>query len=205
MKTPLAAAVVLAFCAGAALAQSDGEEAEAPDAAEAQPPSAGPSPETLALNPLAALDKATLDGFRDRPLFTPSRRRPEPPEEVAVEEAPPPPPPPVRAPPPPPELKLSGVVEGPGGAVAVVENADEGGRIERLRLGDQVGGWLVTAIDGSSLRLTLAEREERYRIFERKEAGAGAAAAFEDEPPPRRAGVPRRPQVPEPEGEEPDE
>ena len=41
--------------------------------------------DALALNPLAGLDKATLEGFRDAPLFTPSRTRPTPPRTPSVE------------------------------------------------------------------------------------------------------------------------
>ncbi|RXF70293.1 hypothetical protein [Hansschlegelia zhihuaiae] len=189
-------AVALALGAATALAgPSGGPVDEAADAAEDS--GAAPSPETLALNPLAALDKGSLTGFRDMPLFTPSRRRPEPPPPVAEAPPPPPPPPPARKPSPPPELKLAGVVEGPEGSIAVVENTGGGGKIERLRLGDQVGGWLVTAIDASTLKLTLDEREEQYRMFERTEPSA--ASADEETPdldvdgaPPRRPKPPRQ-------------
>jgi hypothetical protein len=162
-----------ALLASAALAQ----EPEATDK-PAAPAAAEPAPDTAALNPLAALEKEQLSGFRDMPLFTPSRRRPAPP--AAVVEAPPPPPPPPQAAPPaaPPEIKLAGVVEGPEGAVAIVEN---NGEIERLRLGDQVDGWLVTGLEGFTLKLTLDEREEEYRLFKRADAGAGTPASDDED------------------------
>jgi hypothetical protein len=173
------AALIAALAFGAATALAEPSVAPVDEAADAaEEPGAKPSPDLLALNPLAALDKGSLSGFRDMPLFTPSRRRPEPPPEVAEAPPPPPPPPPTRKPTPPPELKLAGVVAGPEGAVAVIENSADGGKIERLRLGDQVGGWLVTAIEASTLKLTLDEREEQYRMFERTES----QSAEEDAP-----------------------
>lgn len=161
--------------AGAALAQAP---EESPDVKPEAPAAAEPAPDTAALNPMATLDKGSLSGFRDMPLFTPSRRRPEPP--AAVVAAPPPPPPPVQAAPPaaPPEIKLAGVVEGPEGAVAIIEN---NGEIERLRLGDQVDGWLVTGVEGFTLKLTLDEREEEYRLFKRAEGGAAKPSSDDED------------------------
>ena len=165
-----------ALLASAALAQEP--EPEAADKPAAAPEAAEPAPDTAALNPLATLEKEQLSGFRDMPLSTPSRRRPEPP--AAVVEAPPPPPPPPQAAPPaaPPEIKLAGVVEGPEGAVAIVEN---NGEIERLRLGDQVDGWLVTGLEGFTLKLTLDEREEEYRLFKRADAGAASPSSDDED------------------------
>lgn len=182
--TLFVAAFVAALAAGSAVAQGDDEDDAADATEQTEEPAASadveapspPSAEVLALNPLAALEKSSLSGFRDMPLFTPSRRRPVPPPVVETAAAPPPPPrqePPASAP----ELKLAGVVEGPDGSVAVVDN---GGRVERLRLGDQVDGWLVTQIGPSSLKLTLDEREEEFRLFQRSEASA-ASSDDEDE------------------------
>ncbi|QZO01819.1 hypothetical protein [Chenggangzhangella methanolivorans] len=75
-------------------AEEADEPAAARDEAGTEAPASAPSPDIAALNPLAGLDKGSLAGFRDAPLFTPSRRRPAPPPAVA--EAPPPPPPPPR-------------------------------------------------------------------------------------------------------------
>lgn len=158
--------------------------------AEAEAAPGGPTADP-ALNPLAALDKRSLDAFRNLPLFTPSRRRPEPPPPVEVRAPPPAPKRPPPPPPAPPELSLAGVAIGPEGAVAVIQEQGES-RVERLRLGDQVGGWLVTAIDPDGLKVSLDEREHQYRLFEKKEAsGDPGAADPEDEVAPRKK--PRRP------------
>lgn len=170
-------ALAAALAAALAPASATADDSEAPPAGtEAGAPAAStPDP---ALNPLAAFDKSALTGFRDTPLFTPSRRRPEPPP-APVAEAPPPPPPPAEEPPPdPPSIKLSGVVQGPEGAVAFVRHEADG-RGEQLRLGDQIDGWLVTAIEAGSLKLTLDGEERDYRLFERNPEAAGKAAPSE--------------------------
>lgn len=162
---PLAVAALLGLGAAAALAAED-----EPPAAQAEE-AAAPADETL--NPLAALAKETLEGFREAPLFTPSRKRPKPPPAPVFEAARPAPPPEPPAPEPAPELKLSGVAMGPEGAVAIVQ--EQGAtRVERLRLGDQIGGWLVTGIDADRLKLTLDDREQMYRLFERSEKSSAA-------------------------------
>lgn len=116
------------------------------------------APESL--NPLSFIDASALPGFRDRPPFAPSRRPPP----ATAEPAPPsgsPPAPEVREP----NLRLTGVVGASDESVAVVQNLDVN-ETWRLRLGDSVGGWLVTAIDPMAMRLTLGEREREFRIFE---------------------------------------
>lgn len=122
-------------------------------------------PAAAALNPLSALGADSLSAFRDRPLFTPSRRAPQPP--AAVEQEPEPEPETATAPPPAPQpnLRLAGVIEGPEETVAVVEDMGSN-TVSQLRLGDMLDGWLVTAIDSSSLRLTLGEQEGEYRLFD---------------------------------------
>jgi hypothetical protein len=132
-------------------------------------------PEEAPLNPLAGLDASSLSAFRDKPLFTPSRRRPEPeaaPEPEPVVEAAPAPPPEAPAP----NLKLQGVVIGHEGAVAVLQDLDAGG-MQRLRLGDMVSGWLVTDIGDVAVRLTLGEREQEYRLFDPQARAAQAPSA----------------------------
>ncbi|GLK80170.1 hypothetical protein [Methylopila turkensis] len=124
-------------------------------------------PPPSGLNPLQSLGAASLTGFRDRPLFTPSRRPP--PAPVAdeapapLEEAAAPEPPPAVQP----SLRLTGVIEGPDESVAVIEELGSK-QVSQLRLGDMLDGWLVTAIDPAALRLTLGEREEEYRLFDPK-------------------------------------
>lgn len=122
-------------------------------------------PAEAALNPLSALGADSLSAFRDRPLFTPSRRAPQPP--AAVEPEPEQEAETATAPPPAPQpnLRLAGVIEGPEETVAVVEDMGSN-TVSQLRLGDMLDGWLVTAIDPSSLRLTLGEQEGEYRLFD---------------------------------------
>ncbi|WP_020188163.1 hypothetical protein [Methylopila sp. 73B] len=136
-----------------AATQETTEDRPAPPAAEA------------ALNPLSALGADSLSAFRDRPLFTPSRRAPQPPAAVEAEPEPEPETVTARPPAPQPNLRLAGVIEGPEETVAVVEDMGSN-TVSQLRLGDMLDGWLVTAIDSSSLRLTLGEQEGEYRLFD---------------------------------------
>lgn len=197
-----AAFLLAGACLLLALAPARADEEE-PAAGAPSDAAAAPAPDA-ALNPLSRLDKASLEAFRETPLFTPSRRRPKPPEAAEAEPPPPPPPPPAPEPAPPPEITLSGIIDGPDGAIAVVNEADEE-RTDRLRLGDQIDGWLVTTIDPMSLRLTLGEREQEYRLFEKKDEDDAAAAASPPvdamAPPPKfRPGAPAgvRPPKPKP-------
>src|SRR5215470_15163985 len=64
-------------------------------------------------NPLAAMPLDRLSETRERPLFTPSRRKP--PPEVAAEPPEPSPPPP----PAPPKLALYGIIQDEAGARAI--------------------------------------------------------------------------------------
>ena len=109
-------------------------------------------------NPLAALDKATLKGFVEQPLFEPSRQRPvaptpyvyvAPPMPAVVEQ--------------PPSLRLLGLVEGAHSLVAVVRR-NETGRTETLRPGDRIGGWVVQ-ITPASLRVVSGDRAFDYALF----------------------------------------
>lgn len=128
-------------------------------------PSLARAQDAQSLNPLSAIEKSTLQGFRERPLFSPTRRAPaleapaaeiETPAEVAAPPAPPAPQP---------NLRLTGVVEGPDESVAVVQDLDAN-ITTQLRLGDMLNGWLVTSIDPVALKLTLGERDEEFRLFD---------------------------------------
>lgn len=129
------------------------------------------SADDAVLNPLRAIEKSSLDAFLKRPLFSPSRRAPEPPTRFE------PAPPPVSElpliaayePPPPPKLRLTGVIATNSESVAVVKNL-ESDATEKLRLGDVLDGWLVTSIEPIMLRMTLADRDEEFRLFERAAA-----------------------------------
>jgi hypothetical protein len=138
-----------------------------PPAADGPPPVGPTEAVSEALNPLSAIAAAALQGFRERPLFSPSRRAPQAelppePEPEPVDVAAPPP-----EPAPQPNLRLTGIVEGPDDAMAVVQDLDDN-TTTQLRLGDMLNGWLVTSIDPVALRLTLGERDEEYRLFDPK-------------------------------------
>jgi hypothetical protein len=96
----------------------------------------------------------------DRPLFSPSRRRPPAPAPPVVQ-APAPPAPPA----PPPDLVLFGVVMDGENARAVVRaGADK--RLLRAQIGDEIDGWKVAQIDGR--KVVLASQDGRfatYRLF----------------------------------------
>lgn len=138
-----------------------------PDEAPSTPVAATPSPVDPGLNPLATLARDSLKGFRERPLFTPSRRAPQPaPTAEPPPEAEPAPVEEAEAPPTPqPNLKLTGVLEGPDDAVAVVQDLDSN-TMTQLRPGDMLNGWLVTSVEGVTLTLTLGDRDEQYRLFD---------------------------------------
>ena len=110
------------------------------------------------LNPLAALDKSTLNGFVEQPLFEPSRHRPvvAPPYVYVA----PPPPAVVEQPP---SLRLLGLVEGVHSSAAVVHRNDTG-RTETLRPGDRIGSWVVLIMP-ASLRVMSGDRAYDYALF----------------------------------------
>ena len=110
-------------------------------------------------NPLAALTMERLSAMVDRPLFSPSRRgAPTPP--VARD------PEPQTAPPPPPSLVLSGVaMDGEGARVVVLVGPER--RVLRAQIGDEIGGWTVTQIEGRKLVLSLGGRFATFTLFNR--------------------------------------
>ncbi len=115
----------------------------------------GPS----SLNPAARQSLLELSVTLERPLFAPSRARPEPPAPVPYVETPPPPPPA------PPSVALVGVLRSADATRAVLrENATE--KITHVRVGDTVGGWTVTAITARHLILSLEDRTKSIALFE---------------------------------------
>ena len=110
-------------------------------------------------NPLAAQSMERLSAIVDRPLFSPSRRRaPTPPLAQDPE--------PRVPPPPPPSLILSGVVmDGESARVVVLVGAEK--RILRARIGDEIGGWTVSQIEGRKLVLSLDGRFATFTLFNR--------------------------------------
>ena len=133
-------------------------------AARAEEP--GRAAATLA-NPVAAQSLDQLSMILDRPLFSPSRRRPPAPSPPVVE-APAPP----ALPAPPPDLVLFGVVMDGESARAVVRaGADK--RLLRAQIGDEIDGWKVAQIEGR--KVVLASQDGRfatYRLFNSERGGA---------------------------------
>ena len=111
---------------------------------------------TLA-NPLEAQPLDRLSATRERPLFSPTRRP-----------IPPPPPPPVEAAPvavvpQPPNVQLFGIVMDDEGARAIVRSGTE--KVDRVQIGDDIGGWKVAQIEGRRLVLSLDGRLATFTLF----------------------------------------
>jgi hypothetical protein len=132
------------------------------------PPRAGEGREGGAAlpSPLAAQPLDRLTATRERPLFSPTRRPPVPPAPVvSAPEAPPPPPPP-------PDVALFGIVMDGDEARAVVRTGPAE-KIMRVRIGDDIGGWKVSQIEGRRLVLSRDDRIATFMMF----TGNGTAGA----------------------------
>jgi general secretion pathway protein N len=109
-------------------------------------------------NPLWAVPLSALPTTQERPIFSASRRPP--PRAVAaslVDETPAPPPPKqVDAPPP---LLLVGAVVGEGDAIAILVNRTDQ-KVVRLRQGESLGGWSLTAVQPREVTLKQGDRSE---------------------------------------------
>ena len=135
-------------------------------------------------NPLAAQSMEGLSATVDRPLFSPSRRAPAPPP-VPAAQAPAPPPPPA----PPPNVVLVGIVMDGESARAVIRaGADR--KIVRARIGDDVGGWKVSQIEGRKLVLSLDDRLATFTLFNNR---AGEQRPFDEAAAPNALGRPGNP------------
>ena len=128
------------------------------------PASAQDSSNVTLSNPLAAQFLERLSATVDRPLFSPSRRPPGP-----VAQAPEPPVPPA----PPPHLVLSGIVMDGQSARAVVRVGAER-KILHAQIGDDIGGWKVSQIEGRKLVLSLDGRVATFTLFDREPASRNA-------------------------------
>jgi hypothetical protein len=109
-------------------------------------------------NPLQVQSLDRLSATRDRPLFSPSRRPvppPPPPIERVPEAAPPPPPP---------NIAVLGIVVDGEGARAMVRSGMKM-KVERVQIGDDVGGWKVSEIEGRRLVLVLDGRSATFNLF----------------------------------------
>jgi general secretion pathway protein N len=105
---------------------------------------------------VAALSLDQLSSTREHPLFAPTRRLPPPPP-PPVARAPDPPPPP----PPPPSVTLVGIVMDGVEARAVVRGA--AAQEIRVQIGDDIGGWKVSQIEGR--KLVLSSLDGRLATF----------------------------------------
>jgi hypothetical protein len=127
-------------------------------------------------NPLAAQSLERLSATVDRPLFSPSRRPPASPVAKAPEPL---------APPAPPDLVLSGIVMDGERALAVVRVGAEK-KILHAQLGDDIGGWTVSQIEGRRLVLSLDGRFATFTLFNReidqRISGDGTASKASDRP-----------------------
>jgi hypothetical protein len=126
-----------------------------PSLAAEQAPQAKINPAAAPVTPLAAQPLEHFSVTRDRPLFSPTRRPPAPPPVTAS--APPPPPPP-------PDVMLLGVVMDGDDAHALVRTGPAG-KILRLRIGDEIGGWKVGQIESRKVVLLLNGRTAKFTMF----------------------------------------
>ncbi len=122
------------------------------------------------LNPMRSIDRGTLSGFVELPLFDPARRLPPPPPPPQIVVETPAPPPPA----PPPTLQLVGIVRGKSDMAIVRQNGSDKAMI--LRNGALLGDWTV-AVHPLGVTLRNGGQSVSYSIF----AKAGSAA-----PPPSR-------------------
>lgn len=109
-------------------------------------------------NPLATIDRATLNAFVEKPLFELSRRQPvvEPPHVYVA----PPAPTLVEQPP---SLRLLGLVESRQSIFALVYRNDKR-KTETMRSGDRIGSWVVQ-ITTANLRVVSGNRAFEYKLF----------------------------------------
>lgn len=108
-----------------------------------QPNKSEPAHEMAAGNPLWAIPIKDLDGTRERPLFSPTRRPPAPPVFTLAAAQPPRAQPPIEPERPP--LLLIGTVAGETKAIAVFLD-QKTSRTIRLRSGQSQYGWVVGAV-----------------------------------------------------------
>jgi general secretion pathway protein N len=130
-----------------------------------QPACASAAGTQTVANPLAVESLDDLTATRQRPLFKPDRQR-EIIAPIVVQEAPPPAPLPVV----PPQVSLLGVIDDPQGPRAVVRS-DPTGKLLRLTLGDDIGGWHVTEIEGQRLVMSLDDRSIAVKLFAGQRVG----------------------------------
>ena len=121
-----------------------------------------------------------LTATRERPLFVPGRRGVVAPRPIAALPVPVATAPEER-PPPPLTLVLSGVVNGPGVAMAILREAD-GNTVTRMRTGDERDGWTLEQIDRISVTFRRGEEEAVLTLKPPGQAGADGGRLRTGEP-----------------------
>lgn len=167
MTPALRSALVLAVLAAAAPARAQ----DAPSAEPALPAGAAAAAAATAagtdrfvLNNLSTLSLDSLDGFRDRPLFTASRRAPAPPAAEPEPQPLPEPEPEPAAAPEPPNIRLAGVLGKGEEAIALVQDLGTG-KTTPVRVGDAVEAWTVASIDATALHLAYDDQVSDFVLF----------------------------------------
>lgn len=168
--------LLIAGLPAAAVAQEPQGDGPQTDLAPAEPTAATEAAATTAaetdrfvLNNLSPLTVDGLTGFRDRPLFTPSRMPPAPPVvEVPPEPEPEPEPEPVAEPAPevvPPNVRLAGVLDTSGATIALIQDLASG-ITKPYRSGETIEDWLVDAIEPTRVQLSYEGRTWDLRLFQ---------------------------------------
>jgi general secretion pathway protein N len=107
-------------------------------------------------NPLWTIPLSEMTATRDRPLFDPSRRRPNPPAIATIAHVPPPPPPPQEPEQPP--LALLGTIAAREGGFAICLNQATS-ELVRIRTGETFEGWTLLSVRGREATFETASRQ----------------------------------------------
>jgi general secretion pathway protein N len=175
-------ALAVAFCG-----PSESGVPEAPENARAAIDSARDAAAPLSANPLWAIPLDALSATGERPIFSPSRRRPAP---ATFEPAAAEPPKPVPAPPEPsrPPLVLVGTIVGESRQIGIFreETTEE---MVRLATGEGHSGWLLRSVDNRGVQFERGERSTTLVLrppHQSKAPGSEAGPTAELIPPVRR-------------------
>ncbi|BBE73688.1 hypothetical protein [Oharaeibacter diazotrophicus] len=168
MTPALRSGLLLAFLAAAPAVAQDVPSAEPVDvgtATDAAAAATAAGADRFLLNNLSTLSLESLDGFRDRPLFTASRRAPAPPAPEPEPQPQPEPEPEPAVAPDPPNIRLAGVLGKGEETIALVQDLGTG-KTNPVRVGDAIEAWTVAAIDPTALHLAYEDQVSDYVLFE---------------------------------------
>jgi general secretion pathway protein N len=134
-------------------------------------------------NPLWSIPLSALSATRERPIFSASRRPPQAAVVAPMTQVIAPPPPKVAPPRPP--LALIGAVVGEGEAIAIFLDQTSQ-KIIRLRQGESLAGWELSAVQSREVMLKQDERTEILALPQaddrRRSPGATVASEVESAP-----------------------